>query len=93
MGHWLGGDITEDVVNVAPSGSFDLIVANIFARIHTTLAPEYQRALRPDGIVVATGFTDDYEDAIASSLQTSKFGIIDRETSNEWVALAAILNS
>jgi ribosomal protein L11 methyltransferase len=93
MGHWLGGDITEDVTNVAPSGSFDLIVANIFARIHTTLAPEYQRALRPDGIVVAAGFTDDYEDAIASSLQAFKFGIIHRETSNEWVALAAILNS
>jgi ribosomal protein L11 methyltransferase len=92
MGHWLGGNVGEDAINVAPSGSFDLIIANIFARIHTTLAPEYQQALKPGGILVAAGFTDDYKDAIASSFQASGFSIIDRETSNEWVALAAILN-
>jgi ribosomal protein L11 methyltransferase len=92
MGHWLGGNVEEDVTNVAPSGNFDLIIANIFARIHTTLTPEYQQALRPGGILIAAGFTDDYKDAIASSFQVSGFSIIDQETSDEWVALAAILN-
>jgi ribosomal protein L11 methyltransferase len=92
MGHWLGGNVEEYVTNVAPSGSCDLIIANIFARIHTTLAPEYQQALKPGGILIAAGFTDDYKDAIASSFQASGFSIIDQETSNEWVALAAILN-
>lgn len=44
LGHWLG-DKGGEVAQVEVQGKFDLIMANIFARIHCTLAPDYYQAL------------------------------------------------
>jgi ribosomal protein L11 methyltransferase len=91
LGHWMGGNAYENVPTLEPAASFDLIAANILARVHTALAADYRRALRTDaqaGLLITSGFTSEYEDAVATSLQDEGFEIVDCERLNEWVALA-----
>jgi ribosomal protein L11 methyltransferase len=91
LGHWMGGNAIENVPTFEPAASFDLIAANILARVHTALAADYRRALRTDaqaGLLITSGFTTEYEDAVATSLQDEGFEIVDCERLNEWVALA-----
>ena len=52
LGHWLGGEIADSVptINsqVNSQGKFDLVMANIFARIHMALATDYYQVLQQD---------------------------------------------
>ncbi len=92
LGHWLGRDTINNVATIEPTASFDLIIANILARIHIALAPDFRRALRHTdqhkGILITSGFSNDYEDAVTTSLKEEGFEVIDCERLDEWVALA-----
>ncbi|GJD15571.1 LSU ribosomal protein L11P methyltransferase [Rivularia sp. IAM M-261] len=91
MGNWMGGANTGNVSSISPNGNFDLIVANILGRIHTTLAPDYRQALykenQSSGILITSGYDQDYEESVTKALLTQGFEIIDSERLNEWVAL------
>ncbi|WP_088241692.1 50S ribosomal protein L11 methyltransferase [Calothrix rhizosoleniae] len=88
LGHWMGGETTEKVQAIDNQQKFDLIVANIFARIHIALAKDYQQALDENGILIAAGFTNDYEESITTTMTEHGFTVIDRERLNEWVGIA-----
>lgn len=92
LGHWMGGDTTENVPKVEATKRFDVIVANILARVHIALADDFHRALRRTdahpGLLITAGFTTDYEHEVVSSLTEAGFKTIDCERFNEWVALA-----
>ena len=92
LGHWMGGDTTENVPKVEATERFDVIVANILARVHIALADDFHRALRRTaahpGLLITAGFTTDYEGEVVSSLREAGFETIDCERFNEWVALA-----
>ncbi len=92
LGHWLGWDVPTGGTAVAPDGKFDLLVANILARMHLELASDYRRALRGNpcrpGLLITAGFTVDREDDVDLALQRVGFEPHDREAHNEWVALA-----
>lgn len=88
LGHWMGGTTQESVPTIAPAADFDLIVANIFARVHIALTPDFRQALRPSGIVIAAGFTIDYADEVTKAFTEAGFKEVDRIRSQEWVALA-----
>jgi ribosomal protein L11 methyltransferase len=92
LGHWMGGDALDSVPTIKATGTFDLIVTNILARVHIALASDYQRALcRTDaqpGLLITAGFTTDYEDEVNQALTQAGFEFIDCERFNEWVVLA-----
>ncbi len=88
LGHWMGGTTQEQVPTIEPAAEFDLIVANIFARIHIAIAPDFRQALRPSGRVIAAGFTLDYADEVTKAFIEAGFEEVDRLRSQEWVALA-----
>lgn len=92
LGHWMGGDTTENVPKVEATERFDAIVANILARVHIALTDDFHRALRRTaahpGLLITAGFTTDYEGEVVSSLTEAGFETIDCERFNEWVALA-----
>jgi ribosomal protein L11 methyltransferase len=100
LGHWMGGETLGEVRAVElisskyPHGiaPFDLIVANILARVHITLAPDFRRALMPSGLLITAGFTADYEEAVGSALAEEGFEAIDCERLQEWVAWMYRLN-
>jgi ribosomal protein L11 methyltransferase len=92
MGHWMGGEVGNNVETIDPSANFDIIVANILARIHITLAADYRRSLhrsnQQNGMLIIAGFTKDYEEDVVASLKEQNFEVIDIARFNEWVALA-----
>ncbi len=88
LGHLMGGETTKKVQAIDTQQKFDLIVANIFARIHIALAKDYQQASKKNGILIAAGFTNDYEESITTAMSEQGFTVIDCERFNEWVAIA-----
>lgn len=92
LGHWMGGNIINNVPKINGIASFDLIIANILARVHIALADDFRRAIRRThggaGILITAGFTTDYEEEVSTALVAAGFEVIDCERFNEWVALA-----
>ncbi|MGV0025673.1 50S ribosomal protein L11 methyltransferase [Phormidesmis priestleyi] len=88
LGHWMGGETQETVDTFMPEASFDLIAANIFARVHIALASDFKKALRPSGLLIAAGFTDDRTAEVSQALEEVGFEAIETQRLDEWVALA-----
>ncbi|MBW4688025.1 MAG: 50S ribosomal protein L11 methyltransferase [Komarekiella atlantica HA4396-MV6] len=92
LGHWMGGDTIDNVPRIEARDKFDLIVANILARMHIALTNDFQRALRQTdahtGLLITAGFTTDNEDNVAKALTEVGFELVGCERLNEWVALA-----
>lgn len=92
LGHWLGGDSIESVPEIKANAQFDLIVANIFARIHISLADEFYKALRStsihSGILITAGYTSDREDDITAAMSKAGLVVYDRVQIDEWIAIA-----
>ena len=92
LGHWLGGDSIESVPEIKANAQFDLIVANIFARIHISLAAEFYKALRStsmhSGILITAGYTSDREEDITVAMREAGLAVYDRAQIDEWKAIA-----
>jgi ribosomal protein L11 methyltransferase len=92
MGHWMGGNTIENVPKIETTEKFDLIVANILARMHIALANDFQQSLRQTdthtGLLITAGFTTDHEENVVTALTDAGFELVDCERFNEWVALA-----
>lgn len=90
LGHWMGGALNQDLMMLEPQQNFDLIVANIFARIHLSLISDYRAALNPQGdrggLLITAGYDTDYEQEIDQALQQAGFQAIAREHCGNWVA-------
>ncbi|GAX35320.1 50S ribosomal protein L11 methyltransferase [Nodularia sp. NIES-3585] len=97
LGHWMGGNTVNEVSKFESKDTFDLIVANIFARVHIALADDFREALRhhqaQPGLLITAGFTTDHEESVTTALTEAGFKVIDCERLNEWVALAHRCNS
>lgn len=92
LGHWMGGAIADDVPKIRPESMFDLIVANILARVHVQLAADYRSALRQTaqkpGMLITAGFTTDHEAEVVEALAQAGFAVVDSERQEAWVAFA-----
>jgi ribosomal protein L11 methyltransferase len=92
FGHWMNKDTIDNVPTIKPTKCFDLIVANIMARVHIALAGDFRLALRETdtnkGLLIASGFTVDREEDVASALTQAGFELVDCERMSEWVSLA-----
>jgi ribosomal protein L11 methyltransferase len=92
LGHWMGGDSIESVPEIQANGQFDLIVANIFARVHISLAAEFYKALRNtsthSGTLITAGYTSDRAEDVTQSMIEAGFELCDRIHMNEWIAIA-----
>lgn len=86
LGHWMGGEVSE-TRSIEPAQNFDLIVANMFARILIDLSEDLKVALRPLGRLILSGFTIEYEEELAEVLTPLGFEQIDREQLGEWIAI------
>jgi ribosomal protein L11 methyltransferase len=80
------GTLTEGLV---PPEGFDLIVANVSAKVVSELAADMVSALRPGGRIIASGILDerqaDVRQAIEAVGATIERGVVD----GDWVALVA----
>jgi ribosomal protein L11 methyltransferase len=96
MGHWMGGTVSQDMEAIAPEIKFDLIMANLPARVNIALATTFAETMRyspqASGLLLTTGYTVDYEADIRSALSRAGFTVIDRQQQGEWVALGHVLS-
>ncbi len=90
LGHWMGGAASGAGAAIAPEARFDIVVANILARIHITLAPDYRTALEKTdgaGLLITAGFTQDYQADVTAALAAVGLVAIDQAHCDDWVAL------
>jgi ribosomal protein L11 methyltransferase len=63
-----GVTIGQGTLPLGPPRRFDLVLANIIARVIVDLASELASALEPEGVLVASGIIDDREGEVAAAL-------------------------
>lgn len=74
--------------DVAPA-SFDLAVANISAKVVSELAVEIMRAIRPKGVLIASGILLERKEEIEEALTSAGAVIGDVQVDGDWIALVA----
>ncbi len=97
MGHWLSGDFGEQgtghraqATGEAGAGepaSFDLIAANLIAKVLVILAEDLAAALAPGGVLVSSGIIDTKEAEVSAALAAAGLRQLERHVEGEWVAL------
>ncbi|PZA06997.1 MULTISPECIES: 50S ribosomal protein L11 methyltransferase [unclassified Meiothermus] len=68
-------------------GSFDLIVANLYAELHAQLAPEYPKYLLPGGLMLMTGILRERESLVDGAMRAQGFESLHRRQEGEWMHL------
>jgi ribosomal protein L11 methyltransferase len=86
------GDIVRTAVgSVGPGepfqGEYDLVAANILARILIALAPHLTQALRPGGILILSGIIDTRELAVREAFEALGLRFVRRDELEGWVML------
>lgn len=81
---------TQDVVSqqtIKIPGEFDLIVANILARILAGLAMDMVGVLKPGGLLISSGIIAEREDEVALAYAAAGLERVERRQEGDWVAL------
>jgi ribosomal protein L11 methyltransferase len=89
MGHWLGWDVQGSNVQTFERSSVqcDLIAANIIARVLAVLAHDMAGALKPGGLLIASGIIAEREHEVAAAFAEAGLAPLDRKQEGDWVAL------
>jgi ribosomal protein L11 methyltransferase len=99
MGHWLSGDFGEEGTGDRGQGTgagsgdslaaqpFDLIVANLIAKVLVILAQDLAAALAPGGTLVSSGIIDTKEAEVSEAFAAAGLRQLERHVEGEWVAL------
>jgi len=66
---------------------FDLIVANIIARVLVAIAPDCVAALRPGGILISSGIIAERESEVVAAYAAAGLEPVTRHQEGDWVAL------
>ncbi|MEI8167748.1 MAG: 50S ribosomal protein L11 methyltransferase [Chloroflexales bacterium] len=91
MGHWLTGDFGAAAPHerplAAPVPQFDLIAANLIARVLVILAADMAAALEPGGVIVSSGIIDTREAEVVEAFAAVGLRQLERHIEGEWIAL------
>jgi ribosomal protein L11 methyltransferase len=66
---------------------FDIVVANIIARVIAELAPALAAALRPTGVLIASGIIAERSQMVEDALAAAGLSLVQRVTEGDWVTL------
>ena len=68
-------------------GEYDLVVANIIARILIELSPSLVKAVRPGGTLILGGIIDIKEDLVQAAFADLGMELLRRDTREDWIVL------
>jgi ribosomal protein L11 methyltransferase len=71
----------------AACNQFDLICINILAEVIVELAPALAAAVRPGGIIIASGILDFKVDDVVEALNAVGIAVVEKKQEEDWVAL------
>ncbi len=77
-------------VGVPPARRYDLIVANILARVIIALAPALHDALEPGGVLLASGIIGERGDEVDAALQAAGLRLLERREEGDWLAIVGM---
>jgi ribosomal protein L11 methyltransferase len=81
-------EVAPGSVEAAPAGqTYDLVLANIIARVIVDLAPSLAARVRPGGRLVVSGILDLRRDEVAAALGAAGLIVEETLTEADWVAL------
>jgi ribosomal protein L11 methyltransferase len=69
------------------SGKYDLVLANIIARVIGSIAPHLAQVLAPGGIVIASGIIEDRRHEAEEPLLSTGLKLIEQVMIDDWVTL------
>jgi ribosomal protein L11 methyltransferase len=92
MGHWLTGDFGEGAADAkqepaAEQPQFDLIAANLIAKVLVILAGDMAAALVPGGTLISSGIIDSKEADVLAAFEAAGLRQLERHQEGEWLAL------
>jgi len=70
--------------HVARNAPYGLIVANILARPLIEMASDIRKRIRPGGIVILSGFTEDQENGVRAAYRRQDYHLVRKEVSDGW---------
>jgi ribosomal protein L11 methyltransferase len=76
-----------DAADLPEAGTFDVVVANIIARVIAASAPSLARQLRPGGALIASGVLVERRDDVAAALAAAGVGVEATDLDGDWCAL------
>lgn len=79
------GTLDKDVL-----GTFDVILMNILAKVILPSLPDLNERLKPDGIALLSGITNDEADEVQAALESGGFRVEKRLTRGDWSAFQAM---
>lgn len=68
---------------------YDVVVANIIARVIAALAPDLGAALRPGGTLIASGIIAEREPEVLAAFASAGLRVAARRQDGDWLALVA----
>lgn len=68
-------------------GAYDLVVANIIARVLIELSDALHRAVRPGGALILAGIIDTKEESVRAAFTRPDLHLAQRDTAEDWVSL------
>ena len=71
-------------------GTHDLVVANVYAEVLVTMAPDLARLCAPGGVVVLAGILADRDHLVLDAMQHAGLQVVRREQAGEWVSLELV---
>lgn len=80
------GNIIEDfdLQNKILQKQYDIVLANIVADVIIAILPLVKRAIKPDGIFIASGIIEDRISEVKEKLTSEGFAIISEKRSADW---------
>ena len=82
--------IVADVLRFKPSARFEVVTANLFSELLIAALPVFRRALRPQGLLIASGILREQTDAVLNALDRAGFELGKKRRRGKWVALQAL---
>jgi len=83
-------EVKESDLFAAATGTYDVVVANIIARVVADLIPSLSQYLAKDGVFLASGIIRDKLELVLSALDKHDFRVRSVSEQGEWVALTAV---
>jgi ribosomal protein L11 methyltransferase len=89
LGHWLGWEEKRSSAQALKrsDAQFDVIVANIIARVLSALAHDMAGALAQDATLIASGIIADREHEVVEAFAQAGLTALERRQEGDWVAL------
>lgn len=69
------------------AGQFDLVLANIIARVIGSIAPQLAQVLKPDGLLITSGIIEERRHEAEQPLLSAGLQLVDRVMIDDWVTL------